>query len=199
MDIIYDLSVLNKTITEACLAHYEAHLGEATDPLALAASIMATPGFPMHYPCHHYLVPAVLLTVCRAAQQKPGVNLQAELDLALERALTVPGGACGFHGCCGAAVGVGIFWSVITDAAPVSGKPWAIANGATGTALLSLAEIGGPRCCKRCSWMSMESTLPKIRELLKLELPVSKPDCAFWEGNHECLRKKCPYYPGETR
>ena len=199
MDIIYDLNILNQTITDACLAHYDAHRGEATDPLALADAIMATEGFPMHYPSHHYLVPAVLLTVVRAAQNKEGTNLQADLALALERALTVPGGACGFHGCCGAAVGVGIFWSVITDAAPVSGKPWAIANGATGKALLELAEIGGPRCCKRCSWMSMESTLPKIRELLKIALPAAHPACRYHSCNHECLRKKCPFYQEETK
>ena len=199
MDIIYDLNILNQTITDACLAHYDAHKGEATDPLALADAIMSTDGFPMHYPSHHYLVPAVLLTVVRAAQNKEGTNLQADLDLALERALTVPGGACGFQGCCGAAVGVGIFWSVITDAAPVSGKPWAIANGATGKALLELAEIGGPRCCKRCSWMSMESTLPKIHELLKIELPATRPVCHYHSGNHECLRKKCPYYQEEAK
>ena len=113
MEIIYDLTVLNQRITDLCLTHYEAHKGEATDPLALADAIMATDGFPMHYPCHHYLVPAVLLTVVRAAQNKEGTNLQADLALAQERALTVPGGACGFQGCCGAAVGIGIFWSVI--------------------------------------------------------------------------------------
>ena len=199
MEIIYDLTVLNQRITDLCLAYYEAHKGDATDPLALADEIMATDGFPMHYPCHHYLVPAVLLTVVRAAQNKEGTNLQADLALAQERALTVPGGACGFQGCCGAAVGVGIFWSVLTDAAPVSGKPWAIANGATGTALLALAEIGGPRCCKRCSWLAMETALPKIKELLKLDLPAARSACRYYSGNQECLRKKCPYYQEEPK
>ena len=199
MDIIYDLTVLNQTITEQCLAHYAAHLGEATDPAALADAIMATEGFPMHYPCHHYLVPAVLLTTVRAAQNKEGVSLEADLALALERALTVPGGACGFQGCCGAAVGVGIFWSVITDASPVSGKPWVMANGATGKALLELAEIGGPRCCKRCSWMSIRSTLPMIAEKLRVSLPFAEPRCRYHEGNRECLRKKCPFYEEEQK
>ena len=190
----YDLAVLNQTITDDCLAFYKAHLGQCCDPAALAGDIMASEGFPMHFPCHHYLVPAVLLTAVRAARKKEGTNLEADLALARERAETVPGGACGFQGCCGAAVGVGIFWSVITDCLPVSGKPWALANGATGKALLELAEIGGPRCCKRCSWMAIRSALPKIKEVLQVELPMEDPVCAFHAGNRECLRKKCPFY-----
>ena len=193
----YDLTALNQIVTDLCLAHYAAHRGEATDPAALADAIMSTEGFPMHYPCHHYMVPAVLLTTVRAAQNKDSVNLEADLALALERALTVPGGACGFQGCCGAAVGVGIFWSVITDASPVSGKPWAMANGATAKALLALAEIGGPRCCKRCSWLSMQTALPMIEEKLHISLPYTPPVCRYHKENRECLRKKCPFYQEE--
>ena len=188
------MDVFHQRITEMCLTFYAEHLGQSCDPAALADEIMATEEYPMHDPTHHYLVPAVLLTVCRAAQNKPGVNLEADLMLALERAENVPGGSCGFQGCCGAAVGVGIFWSVITDCLPVSGKPWALANGATGKALLELAEIGGPRCCKRCSWMAIRSALPKIKEVLQVELPMEDPVCAFHAGNRECLRKKCPFY-----
>lgn len=195
----YDLTALNQTITDLCLSHYRSNLGQCTDPAALAQTIMASEGFPMHDPCHHYLVPAVLLTTVRAAQNKPGVSLEADLALARERALTVPGGSCGFQGCCGAAVGVGIFWSVITDASPVSGKPWAMANGATGKALLELAEIGGPRCCKRCSWIAICSALPMIEEKLHVALPFAGPVCRFHGENHECLRKKCPFYREEVQ
>lgn len=195
----YDLTALNQTITDRCLSYYAEHRGEACDPAALADAIMASEAFPIHYPCHHYLVPAVLLTVCRAAQNKPGANLEADLALALERAANVPGGSCGFQGCCGAAVGVGIFWSIFTDCSPVSGKVWGLANGATGKALLELAEIGGPRCCKRCTWLSLRSALPDIRRVLGLELPMETPRCQYHDRNHECLRKKCPFYGEETK
>ena len=50
MDIVYDLTVLNQTITDRCLAHYAAHLGEATDPAALADAIMAPRAFPCTIP-----------------------------------------------------------------------------------------------------------------------------------------------------
>lgn len=191
----YDLTALNQSITNICLTHYRAHLGQATDPAVLADAIMSVEGFPMHYPCHHYLVPAVLLTTVRAAQNRPGVSLEKDLAMALERAMTVPGGSCGFQGCCGAAVGVGIFWTVITDCSPVSGRPWGYANGATAKALTALAELGGPRCCKRCTWLALRSSLAQIQSLLKVELPLSHPMCRYYSGNHECLRKKCPFHP----
>ena len=74
-----------------------------------------------------------------------------------------------------------------------------MANGATGKALLELAEIGGPRCCKRCSWIAIRSALPMIEEKLHVALPFAGPVCRFHGENHECLRKKCPFYREEVR
>ncbi len=58
-------------ITEYCLDAWDS--GNVNDVAVLATGIMQMPGFPMHYPVHHYLVPAVLLTAARKQQghEKP--------------------------------------------------------------------------------------------------------------------------------
>lgn len=181
-------------ITRVCLEQYRGR--EPIRLLVLVQELMALDGFPIHAPVHHYLVPAVLLTVCRRAQHHPIEVLERDLTLALERSQNVPGGACGFYGACGACVGVGIFWSVITDTTPLSSQSWAYGNRATGEALLAVAEVGGPRCCKRCTFLSLASALPQIRSVLGIDLADDVPLCGFHSQNKECLGAACPYYPG---
>ncbi len=188
-----DFEIYNELVTQNCMSCCS---GPVPDPMALATGLMELDGFPIHAPVHHYLVPAVLLTACRMAQGHPPEVLERDLALALERSRNVPGGACGFYGSCGACVGVGIFWSVITDSSPLSGQSWAYGNRATGEALLAVAEVGGPRCCKRCTYLSLASALPQIQTVLGLKLPASQPVCGFYPRNGECLKQRCPYYPG---
>ena len=169
------------------------------DALELATQIMSTEGFPVHAPVHHYLVPAVLLSICRKLQGHGPEVLQRDLDAALERARSVPGGACGFQGACGAGVGVGIFFSVITDCTPLSGKIWSYCNQATGKALIRIARVGGPRCCKRCTYLALESAGEDIRQLLGIDVPVGHVVCSFSAHNQECLHLACPYCKREGR
>ena len=73
-DVYYDI------ITERCLKYYESE--ERKNPWELAIDLMDIQGFPMHCPQHHYLVPAVLLTVCRQAQGATMEQLKKDLDVA---------------------------------------------------------------------------------------------------------------------
>lgn len=155
------------------------------DPLQRADELMQLEGFPLHYPVHHFLVPAVLLAAVREAQRADKELFIRNLDLAKERSRQVPGGSCGFFGACGAAVGVGIFWSVLTDSTPYSKETWALANRETGKALTSLSELGEPRCCKRCTWRSIESALTEIEKTLAIRLPAAQITCTFHEQNKE--------------
>ncbi|MDL2253154.1 DUF5714 domain-containing protein [Ruminococcaceae bacterium OttesenSCG-928-I18] len=180
-------------ITEYCLKAWDSDSVE--DVVELATGVMDMPGHPLHYPTHHYLVPAVMLTAARKDQGHEREVLERDLAEALERARNVPGGSCGFQGACGAAVGTGIFWSIITDTAPVSEENWADTNRATGKALLTMAEYGGPRCCKRCSWLALQSVVPDAKKKLRLHIHAGDPQCNFYEDNKECLEERCPFYP----
>lgn len=181
-------------VTDACLAAFAAPQPPLSLPLV--ESLMDINGLPMHCPIHHYIIPAALLVVCRRAKGQSEELLRQNLDTALERARNVPGGFCGFYGACGAAVGLGIFFSVITDGTPMSAKSWAWANRATGAALLAMAEYGGPRCCKRTGFAALQSVRWQVLDILEVDIgSMEGITCRYHERNGECLRAKCPYYP----
>ena len=189
-DIYYDI------ITERCLQYYES--GEQKNIWQLATEIMDFQGFPMHCPKHHFLVPAVLLTVCRQVQNKSIKQLKRDLSEADKRARDVLAGFCGWYGACGAAVGVGIFMSIFTETNPCSEKSWSWTNKATARSLLKMSEVNGPRCCKRNTYFALQSAKKTIEDYFGTVL--DKPErvvCKYYEQNKECKRHECPFYHPE--
>lgn len=157
--------------------------------------LLAIDGLPMHCPVHHYIVPAALLAATRSKQGRSAEAFAADLTEALERALEVPGGFCGFSGCCGAAVGVGIFWSIVTGSTPMSETSWGFIQSKTAETLLEMAKHGGPRCCKRCSTIALASAATQVGETLKLDLGWRTPErCDYQEKNDDCTKEHCPFY-----
>jgi len=164
------------------------------DPIKLAVELMKFPQIKMHGPEHHLLVPAVMLTVYQNTTEKIE-NLEKILTLAKKRAEKVPGGYCGSHGNCGAGVGSGIFMSLITRATPISDKEWQLSNMITGSCLMKIAEKGGPRCCKRDSFIAIANTCDFVNDKLQIEIPYSKDVvCEFSHLNKECLFDDCDYF-----
>ena len=121
--------------------------------------------------------------------------LRTELAAAEERAKNVLGGFCGFYGTCGAAVGVGIFFSVFTNSSPVSKDNWAACNRATADALHRISEIEGPRCCKRVSFQALYSAAESMKEKLQIEVEVDdNVTCHYSHRNLDCKRTECPFF-----
>ncbi|MDD4425840.1 MAG: DUF5714 domain-containing protein [Mariniphaga sp.] len=169
------------------------------DPVNLAIQLMKAPHFKMHCPEHHFLVPAVLLTAYSntiSAERK----LDKWLLAARFRAEKVPGAFCGTHGICGAAIGTGIFISLLTRATPLSGNEWELSNSQVGRSLLSMASYGGPRCCKRVTFISLLESGKFLKEKLGVQLNIPEIiTCTFSEENkQECLKEKCPFYPANV-
>lgn len=168
----------------------------STDPVALATELMRSPAIAMHGPEHHYLVAAVLLTALDNAQgqreRKP-----ADLAEARRRAAKVLGGFCGTHGSCGAAVGTGIFWSITTGATPLSEGCWGQSNRITARALFSIAEHGGPRCCKRDTYLALAEAVAEVETFTPgVAWTASTPRCEHSERNRQCLGERCPFHAG---
>ena len=162
----------------------------------LLVELMDNPDVPIHYPYHHFIMPAALLTLAAAEQHLPEEELGEMLDTAEERAKNVLGGFCGNYGACGAGVGAGIFLSVYTDTSPMSETSWQWVNELTGLCLQKLASVPGPRCCKRTSFLSIQESVPYINEKLGLHLTVSDGiTCHYYERNQECKKEECPFYP----
>ncbi len=164
------------------------------NPLEQAIILMKDSRVKMHGPEHHFLVPAVLLSAYYNAIGEPEKK-EEKILLAQKRAGLVPGGFCGFQGDCGAAVGVGIFISVLTGSTPLSIKEWRLSNLGTAHSLLAIAEKGGPRCCKRNSFIAIQEAVKFVRENFDVTLPISNDvKCEFNHLNKECIKEKCPFY-----
>lgn len=164
-----------------------------TDPIALAEKLMEEPTVHMHGPEHHVLVGAALLTAYHNVTGKPG--LEANLEKMVQRGKQVPGGACGFFGCCGAAVSAGIFGAIVLESTPLSAEAWGKANLLTSQCLANEAKVGGPRCCKRNTYLSILTAVKFLREQLGVELPIpSRTVCRFHHKCRECLETRCPFF-----
>ncbi|NLD20556.1 MAG: hypothetical protein GX663_10015 [Clostridiales bacterium] len=150
---------------------------------------------PMHCPYHHFILPAALLVQTAVQEGKTEAELSEWLELAEERAKTVPAGFCGECGTCGSAVGVGIFISIYTKATPKSVENWKWANEATGLCLQKIASYPGPRCCKRTSFLAANEGVPYINKKLGLKLTVDEGEkCSYHNINAECIENECPFF-----
>jgi hypothetical protein len=74
-------------------------------------------------------------------------------------------------------------------------ESWGLANGATAAALGAIARAGGPRCCKRTTWLALLSGVRLAREELGVRLAGKGPRCEFSRRNPDCLEAECPFYP----
>lgn len=169
---------------------------EKTNPIEMAVDLMKSSDISMHGPEHHYLVPAVLLTSYYNINEDKKSKFK-KLAVAKARAKDVPGGICGFYGSCGAAVGTGIFISLITEATPLTKENWGLANIMTGGALQKIGKLGGPRCCKRDSFMAIEEAARFVEENLRVKLyeyEEYRPKCMFMAKNKQCIGLNCPYF-----
>ena len=165
---------------------------KSTDPAEIIEQVMAHPSVPMHGPEHHAIVPAAIITAVRNAGYPVP---EGSIEKALERANKVPGAWCGLYGDCGAAVGIGIAVSVLTNATPLTGKERGLALGATAFGLSKLLD-GQPRCCKRASRRAVEAAVDYLNDKLGIKLMKSKGTvCMYTVRNQQCAKQECPYYP----
>lgn len=170
---------------------------DSMNPIELAQRIMADKSVYPNGPEHHTLVGAVLLTAYKNAGGS--VDLNAALDELRNRSLQVPGGTCGLWGTCGAAVSAGQYYSIISGATPLTQDPWAATARLTANIIGRLADVGGPRCCKRTSFTAIEEATRYTNETMgtNMELP-ERTICAFMADNDECRRQECPYFPSKA-
>ena len=101
-----------------------------------------------------------------------------------------------YSGCCicGAAVGTGIFMSVILNSTPLSVQERKLSNLIVADSLKTIALSGGPRCCKRDCFIALETAISFVYEHLNIKLGSSDIKCIFLNNNNECLHENCRYY-----
>lgn len=163
------------------------------DPLLLLEQILALPKVHLHGPEHHCIVPCVLLTAYRNCGGE--LELEPALREALRRSRQVPGGTCGYWGVCGAAAGAGIYMSILLGSNPLHRDAWPFPQTLAADCLRKLAEIGGPRCCKRTSRLCIQLAAERTAEWLGVEMPLSEIRCRYVGKNRECIGRDCPFFP----
>ena len=126
----------------------------------------------------------------------PASYHDAALDELRSRSMQVPGGTCGFWGCCGAAVSAGQYYSIISGSTPMTQDPWAATARLTSNIIGRLADVGGPRCCKRTGFAAIEEAARYTAETtgIAMELP-ERTTCTFMANNAECRKRDCPFFP----
>ncbi len=170
------------------------------DPLKMAVELMHSSSVKMHGAEHHLLVPATLLAAYYNYLVKKGhpekiSEKEKKIREARLRAEKVSSGFCGFYGTCGAAIGAGIFISLVSGATPVSVQEWKLSNTITSRCLHSIACAGGPRCCKRDTFLAIQETIPFVNKHFDVEIPLDADiRCQFSQYNRECLKDACQFF-----
>ncbi len=172
-------------ITGVCLG------SPSKDPAEILERMMAFPFCHMHGPEHHVMVGAALLTAYKNAGGR--IDLNAALAEMTERGRHVPGGACGFWGACGAGISSGMFISIISGSTPLAREPFALSHLMTARSLGAIGAVGGPRCCKRNSYLSILAAVDFVKEHFGVEMEKPRIVCAHSAKNNQCIGKRCPF------
>lgn len=163
------------------------------NPMEVMERLMSLPMCHMHGPEHHIMVGAALLTAFRNAGG--GLDLEWALAEMVRRGRQIPGGACGNWGACGAGISAGIFVSLVTKSTPLATESWSRSNQMTSQALGLVAKYGGPRCCKRDSYLSIVAAVAFAKKVLGVEMALpERVACRRSHFNNQCLKSMCPFH-----
>jgi hypothetical protein len=162
------------------------------NPIEIMEQMMSMEFCHMHGPEHHVMVGSALITAYRNA----GGDI--ELDKALlemyRRGKEVPGGVCGFWGACGAGISSGIYMSIITKSTPLATEAWGLSNLMTSASLAKIGSVGGPRCCKRDSYLAIMAAVEFTEEKLGVCMEINDITCSRSAMNNQCLKANCPFH-----
>jgi MoaA/NifB/PqqE/SkfB family radical SAM enzyme/SAM-dependent methyltransferase len=163
-----------------------------TDMIALLRQIRAHGAIPLHGPEHHALVPGIILATYRNIDGRiPEDTIRA----GIRRGATVPGGACGFMGSCGAAMGVGIAFALILESTPLTPVARGRVQAATSKVLAEIAGMEAARCCQRECYVALRKAAELSRDLLPTTLRAEATlECEQADANEECIGTDCPLF-----
>ncbi len=184
--------VCNECHTSGMDAIVELCLRESSkNPVAIIMKMMDQPFCHMHGPEHHVMVGSALLTAYKNAGGP--IDLPQALMEMMRRGKSVPGGACGFWGACGAGISAGMFVSIVSKSTPLTVEPFGLSNQMTAKALEQIGTIGGPRCCKRDSYLSILAAIDFAAD--HFQIYMERPDivCRYRTQNNQCIGKRCPF------
>ena len=165
----------------------------STNPIAILEEMMSQHFCHMHGPEHHIMVGAALITAYSNSGGE--VDMEHALREMVRRGKMVPGGVCGNWGACGAGLSTGMFMSIVSGSSPLAKKAWSLSNKMTATALLSISNYGGPRCCKRDSYLAILAAINFVEEHLHIAMQAPQQiQCTRSACNAHCIKADCPFF-----
>ena len=163
------------------------------DPIFIAKKMMHEDMIHMHGPEHHILDGAAFLTALHNAGVE--FDLSKAFDQLVERGLKMPGATCGQWGICGSSASIGAALAIIHETGPLSDNEYYKDNlKLTSLALGNIAEVGGPRCCKRNAYLSLKTAIKFVEETYGILLEDTDEKCEFSHLNQQCIKERCPFY-----
>lgn len=184
-------------VCDQCHIHVAADIIKAVclkttekDVLAILHELRSDPHFPVHGPHHHPMVPGILL----AAYRNNGGNITDEQILTgISRGAQIPGAFCSFFGIDGAAVGVGVAFSVILGASPFEGTKRNMVQKVVIRAAEKIAGHPAARCCQREVWIALKEAEAISKELLPVSIIAQYPlQCEQFMTTDYCSGNACP-------
>lgn len=161
-------------------------------PVEILDKCMSMPFCHMHGPEHHIMVGSALITAY--ANSGGNIDLETSLKEMFRRGSSVPGGACGFWGACGAGISAGMFVSIVTGSTPLDTDNFALSHEMTSRTLGRIGQTGGPRCCKRDSYLSIIEAVKFAEEKLHIKMDAPDITCVYSNLNEQCIAGKCPFF-----
>ena len=96
------------------------------------------------------------------------------------------------------AVSTGMCMSILSGATPLTQESWGQSNLMTARSLLKIGEVGGPRCCKRNSYLSLQAAAEYFQVTKGVTLEMKPIVCHRSDANNQCIGKRCPFHPSHT-
>ena len=183
----YTLEQRGKEIVSACLRE------KSKNPVEIFHHIAKQDFVRIHGPEHHILDGAAILTAFYNAGGN--IDLSKSLEELMRRGLQMPGATCGQWGVCGAVTSIGAALSIIDGTGPLSSdESWGNHMHFTSAALEKLANTGGPRCCKRDTFLAFGEVVEYVNTHYDVTLEMNEIKCTYSMQNEQCIRQKCPFY-----
>ena len=165
----------------------------STNPIAIVKEIMHKDFVNIHGPEHHFLDGAAFLAAYKNAGGQ--IDLPNALLALRERSIKMPGAMCGLWGVCGSTTSVGAALSIIHGTGPLSNDNFYKEHMQyTSSCIDKMSEIGGPRCCKRNAFLSIETAIKFVEEHYGIKMESDNTTCEFTDGNKQGIKTRCPFY-----
>lgn len=169
-------------------------------PVDLLEELLADAQCDTFGPVHHLAAGAALLTgyynalLVEDTHARDDTLFNALIKLE-ERAASVPGASCAHWGVCGAAISIGMAYALINDSKPLKEEGWSEGQLLVASILERIAQVGGPRCCKRDARLAVEVAITFFanRDTAMQVSFTEHPACVTAPLNKVCKGKQCPY------